>query len=147
MAHHVKAHHGGSPQDVTRASRKAEHDIEKCGGRKAIRTASGKNADQMPKRGALARSGRLNMVQSLVHHGSMATNRNVDAPSEALSLGEDIPRDAWEGCDPILCSGDVIASEDTIFSFLAQSDANATDADMISIAQDAANSKSDLQLF
>jgi hypothetical protein len=34
-----------------------------------------------------------------------------------------------------------------MFSFLAQSDANTTDAEMISIAQDAANSNTDLLLF
>ena len=147
MAHHVKAHHGGSAQDVNRASRKAERDIENCGGRKAIRTANRKNGDQMCKRGVLARSGRPNKVQSLVHHGSLGANLKTDATHELLSLGEDMPTYAWEGSVPGLASGDTIASEDTMFSFLAQSDANTTDAEMISIAQDAANSNTDLLLF
>jgi hypothetical protein len=142
MAHHVKAHHGGSAQDVTRASRKAERDIENCGGRKAIRTANRKNGDQMSKRGVLARSGHPNKV-----HSVLGTNPKIDATHELLSLGEDMPTDAWESCVPGLSSGDNIASEDTMFSFLAQSDANTTDAEMISIAQDAANSNTDLLLF
>jgi hypothetical protein len=147
MAHHVKAHHGGSPEDVTRACKRADHPKGMEHGNAATGSVTHRTGAKT-KRLAFPRPTRSGTTQSMLCLAHPCPDVDTSSRPDFLPVGEGtsgMAIDSWVSGMPGMTPGDC-GFEDAIFTFLAQSDANVTDAEMISISQDAATSNSNAQL-
>jgi hypothetical protein len=146
MAHHVKAHHGGSPEDVTRACKRADHP----NGMEHASAATGSmkhRAGANTKRQAFPRPTRSGTTQSMLCLAHPGPDVGISSRPDYLPVVEGVSGmavDSWVSGTPGMAPGESVF-EDAIFTFLAQSDANVTDAEMISISQDVATSSSNAQ--
>lgn len=159
MAHHVKAHHGGSISDIARATRKISNTNYKDT-RTGLSHQFSQDANHEERNesntdldlGNAPTNNTFLQANGKGHIPGIPDNSRADILSSLLPGDVLLPAEpslqqiaSWDAAgtddqDAVLSS---LAEEEPGFSFLAQTDANITDAEMIWLAQHANSIRGD----